>query len=169
MHHCDLTWNNMHDDALLELHHVNLLFMKSQMRSIEYMLIVFADYYLWWQNWWTFVETKTEIDANTETYKSSPKTRRTWKNTMQRPPIGPSSFFINLVLSFLQFFRFHILSKFTSKFLDWPQECLLLITLSTSFSFQKLYNPKLKIVTTKSIRLKSQCYQIEFYVPQTIN
>ena len=46
---------------------------------------------------------------------------------------------------------------------------VLLITLSTCFSFQKLFNPKLKIVTTKSIRLKSQWYQIEFHVPQTIN
>ena len=40
---------------------------------------------------------------------------------------------------------------------------------STSFSFQKLYHPKLKVVTAKSIRLKSQWYQIEFHVPQTIN
>ena len=88
---------------------------------------------------------------------------------MLRPPIGPSSFFITLVLSFLQFFRFRIQTKFTSKFLDFPKECLLLMKLSTSSSFQKLFSPKSKIVTAKSIRLKSQWYQIEFHVPQTIN
>ena len=116
-----------------------------------------------------FTEAKLDINANTHTYKSSPKTRRTWKITMLRPPIGPSSFFINLVLSFLHFFRFRIQSKFTSKFLDWPKECLLLMKLSTSSSFQNLFSPKSKIVTAKSIRLKSQWYQIEFHVPQTIN